>query len=353
MKLIKLEALRGFAALYVVLHHSLPHYWVLAGVNIGGLLRFGQEAVILFFLLSGFVINYAFETGKDKTFRSYFLKRFSRIYLPLTLIMLLGYLIVCARAGNFVDPELSNLGLNLLMLQDIGSLKPNTIVEPYLHNAPLWSLSYEWWFYMLFFPVCTYFKTEKAQSDFVFGLAIISAVAYVIHPNFVFRLLMYVGIWWAGVYLSRHYLRGLPMDFKALKRPILCLLAVCLILFAKVLAFISSGENASIGISPFLELRHVAFALSMIIAAILWNKYGWVGFNYTLKPFAKLAPISYVIYISHYYLVTDASYLSFIGNDYLEWLGYLVCLLVFSYTLEVILYPLLQRKFLKATMRQA
>ena len=90
MKVYKLEALRGFSLLYVVLHHSLPHKIIVAGINIGNLFRFGQEAVILFFLLSGFVINYAFQTGKNKTFRTYFLKRFSRIYIPLLIICCSG-----------------------------------------------------------------------------------------------------------------------------------------------------------------------------------------------------------------------------------------------------------------------
>lgn len=79
MKLEKLEALRGMAAIYVVLHHSIPHNLRLEELEIGFLFRFGQEAVILFFLLSGFVINYSFSRGNDKTFRTYFFKRFYRI----------------------------------------------------------------------------------------------------------------------------------------------------------------------------------------------------------------------------------------------------------------------------------
>ena len=111
MRLEKLEALRGFSAFYVVLHHSLPHNFILGGVNIGNLFRFGQEAVILFFLLSGFVINYSFQTTKDKTFRTYFFKRFSRIYIPLIIIMALGYMIESFKNGSLSNPELKALFL--------------------------------------------------------------------------------------------------------------------------------------------------------------------------------------------------------------------------------------------------
>ena len=135
MRLNKLESLRGFAAFYVVLHHSLPHFYILGGINIGNIVRFGQEAVILFFLLSGFVINYSFQFAKDKTFKIYFIKRFSRIFIPLLIIMALGYAIESFRAGFLVNPEIKSLILNLLMLQDISSLKPNVIVDPYTQKT--------------------------------------------------------------------------------------------------------------------------------------------------------------------------------------------------------------------------
>jgi hypothetical protein len=67
-----LDALRGLAALYVVLHHAYGLLWVgdyapaLAAAGelptwaaaIGGMFRFGRQAVLLFFVLSGFCIHY-------------------------------------------------------------------------------------------------------------------------------------------------------------------------------------------------------------------------------------------------------------------------------------------------------
>jgi peptidoglycan/LPS O-acetylase OafA/YrhL len=51
----QLDSLRGFAAAYVVVHHA----HLAPQSAFGNLLFFGQEAVILFFLLSGFVIHYS------------------------------------------------------------------------------------------------------------------------------------------------------------------------------------------------------------------------------------------------------------------------------------------------------
>ena len=69
-KIILADAVRGFAASYVFACHlvisSFPETarWTV-------LFRFGQEGVMLFFLLSGFVIMYSMETGSDKSFGTY------------------------------------------------------------------------------------------------------------------------------------------------------------------------------------------------------------------------------------------------------------------------------------------
>ena len=57
-RLWKLEGVRGFAALYVLIHH-LSHPLIGQSGLKALPFRFGQEAVIVFFLISGFVIEYS------------------------------------------------------------------------------------------------------------------------------------------------------------------------------------------------------------------------------------------------------------------------------------------------------
>ena len=151
MKFHRLEAVRGFAAFYVCLGHL-----VLAAFNDGGILRnvfkFGQEAVMVFFVLSGFVISWV--TSREgvprETFSQYFLKRFVRIYSVwfLALIAMFAMASATARAPVFESP--ARLIGNMLMLQDFENGKPAVICSPVYGNTPLWSLHYEWWFYMFF-----------------------------------------------------------------------------------------------------------------------------------------------------------------------------------------------------------
>jgi peptidoglycan/LPS O-acetylase OafA/YrhL len=340
-KLIKLEAIRGFAALYVVFHHTIHQFRIL-NFDLSFLFRFGQEAVILFFILSGFVIEYSYSKGKDKSFKTYFLKRFLRIYIPLFFVFITHFIIKSINTEVNIDWRI--LFGNIFMLQDVGSLKPNVIVPTFLGNSPLWSLSYEWWFYMLYFPLITFFK--KKSSLIVYTLGVISALTYIIYPNFFNRELMYLTIWWSGVEIARLYSQGKTINLKNLKYSLLVLTVITVILGVNVYL---SKNISTIGVHPILELRHFGFSLVAIFLALVWKKLRWIGFSPTIEIFSRFAPISYGVYISHYFLITGASYLdNIIHNNILKYILYISICLGFSYLIERIIYVKIARIVKKA-----
>lgn len=108
-----LDSVRGIAALQVVIHHSMlivPVFWAsvhgswneAAGVSqvfIYSPLHFfwvGHEPVILFFVLSGFVLTIPYTRTSLPDYKSFFVKRFFRIYMPYVTALLLG------AAGNMI-----------------------------------------------------------------------------------------------------------------------------------------------------------------------------------------------------------------------------------------------------------
>jgi peptidoglycan/LPS O-acetylase OafA/YrhL len=346
-KLEKLEALRGFAALYVVLFHALPQKFYFMGINVGALFRFGPESVILFFILSGFVIKYTFEKSKVKTFRHYFIRRFIRLYIPLFFIFILGYVLKCVHEGGLADPEWRQLGGNLLMIQDVITQKPNVLCGVYMGNGPLWSLSYEWWFYMLFFVLVTRIKPEKINL-WVSIISITAAFSYLFYPFFVNRLLMYFAIWWIGVKFATTYLnqekftiRSL-IPYGAVLLTITLILALNLYLNREVIHTYQFKYSAF----PIIEFRHFAFALITMFAAVFWQMNKWIGFDYIFGVFKYIAPCSYVIYISHTYLVVHATYLNFIPYRFLELLLYILVMIAFSWMVEVSLYSRIRKLIL-------
>ncbi len=343
MRLYKLEALRGFAAVYVVCHHSLPAHFTRFGIDWGYLIRFGQEAVILFFLISGFVIHYSQQHASDPSFRSYFLKRFTRIYIPLVFVFPMTYGFVSLQAGALVAPDWPTLFGNLLMLQNLANWGQQVIVDPYMSNKPLWSLTYEWWFYMLYFPLVSRIADSERRTRIVLLGSVVAAVGYLFFPNIVFRTLMYLGLWWCGVALAELYLRRARIDFAAIRLPLATLLVIDSILAWNFWWRLDLLPPGSLSNYPLIELRHFGFATVALIAAVSWQRIGWIGFDTVFKPFLIFAPISYGLYVSHYRIVHPRFYLAFIDNPYLEWAAAIALLVVIASLVERVAYPRMRK----------
>jgi len=339
VRLYKLEALRGFAAVYVVFHHSLPAHFVRFGFEWGTLTRFGQEAVILFFLISGFVIHYSYQRTTDRSFRSYFLKRFTRIYIPLLFVFPMAYGLVSLHEGAPTDPDWITLIGNLFMLQNLPNWGQEVIVKPYMRIMPLWSLTYEWWFYMLYFPLASRIASSDRRTRIVLIGSVLAAVGYLFFPNIVYRTLMYFGLWWCGVALAELYMRRAPIDFAAIRPLLATLLSIDAILILNFLWHRDLLPPGSLSTYPLIELRHFGFATVALIAAVSWHRVGWIGFDVIFRPFLIFAPISYGLYISHYRIVHQRSYLEFIGNPYLEWAAAIALLIVVASLIERVAYP--------------
>lgn len=101
-----LDSIRGLAALAVVLSHTaiaLPMFYAaLSGQSSNDffveiltftplhLLWTGHEAVILFFILSGFVLSLPYLNNRKLVYKNYLIQRFFRIYIPYIVIILIS-----------------------------------------------------------------------------------------------------------------------------------------------------------------------------------------------------------------------------------------------------------------------
>jgi peptidoglycan/LPS O-acetylase OafA/YrhL len=149
---IALDLLRGLAALAVLLFHVrassfdlslLPPAQKEIAFAIFGITRLGNEAVLVFFVLSGILVGgQIIARAQNGTFdlARYVVDRCTRIFPPLIPACLLTVIInlVVFHEGTGIAPLVANMiGLN-------------QILAPELHNnPPLWSLTYEIWFYVL------------------------------------------------------------------------------------------------------------------------------------------------------------------------------------------------------------
>ena len=337
--------LRGCASVYVFAGH------VYAGQSpdrtgiVAFILKFGQEAVMCFFLLSGFVIYYSHHLHHDHRFSTYLIRRSRRIFPIYLLALGLSYLVAIA-AG---DPHLDwgNLVGNIFMLQDFSAGKPGVWVDTFRGNVPLWSLSYEWWFYMMFFPI--YSKvSDRFQLPLVTILSLVGLFGYAIWPNQVCLFLLYFIMWWTGVELARTYCRGIRPTFYTQRGSVLVLATFCLFVPAVMLGLMARPEHLSFGFHPILEVRHFVACFIVLCLGLAWSELRWRGFTIVFGVFSFFAPISYALYVFHYPLTVYTAYLGSLANPYLRAAIAVAISLLLAYCAEV---PF-QRAFVRWTQRR-
>lgn len=190
-----LDLLRFAAALLVFIVHAnyerftdgLPALWRVAGL--------GNDAVMIFFVLSGFVIAYVSET-REKGVAIYFSARLARLWsvtVPaLALTLVLDY------TGKQLSPAMYDGSwfqdsnpifrtiANLFFFNEIWfwSIRP-------FSNGPYWSIGYEFWYYVIF--ASTLFLKGSTQKITIASLAIF------IGP----KILLLFPVWWVGVWAYR------------------------------------------------------------------------------------------------------------------------------------------------------
>ena len=190
-----LDGLRVIAAFTVLLSHIA--YERYTGTRYGFFRDYnlGSDAVVIFFVLSGFLIAYAAEM-RDRTLPAYAWSRATRLWsvaLPALLLTFvldrLGLLInPAAYFAPFYEPiplgELLARGLSFSNEWFLDSVRLGS-------NGPWWSLSYEAGYYALF--GAAFFLRGPAR------IAIMLAVAVLIGP----RPLLLLPVWLSGVVLWR------------------------------------------------------------------------------------------------------------------------------------------------------
>jgi peptidoglycan/LPS O-acetylase OafA/YrhL len=249
----------------------------------------GHQAVIVFFVLSGYLVGGSvLEDVLGGRFRwsAYFLNRVSRLYPALLLALIAGGLLdliglrwlnasgvytggYAPRIGSLYFDAAANLtwgtfAANLLMLE--------TVTAPPLGtNGPLWSLAYEFWYYLLFPALILAVTGGMGRRQRILGVVLVVALGSFLPLD----LVEYFGIWLLGAAVSR---LGRPRVHWALAAPV-CAVALAYARWASSLA----GD----------------YLLGAGVAALIWSL--------TDRPappvgrwHKRLAGFSYSLYITHF-----------------------------------------------------
>jgi exopolysaccharide production protein ExoZ len=166
-KLPALQALRGIAALLVVVHHvavmsqfdQIESPWVVALRD--NMRNFGSIGVAIFFVLSGFVITYSvFGKKNQPSATDFLLKRITRIYPPYFFYSVIAFLLYFV-STVMVNHSPADWGYLIKSFLFIPTYDSDGKFFPVLMVG--WTLIFEMYFYLLFFlALCcrrTYWQT--------------------------------------------------------------------------------------------------------------------------------------------------------------------------------------------------
>lgn len=305
-----LDGLRGVAAILVVIFHIFETFN--GGNRFAQIINHGYLAVDFFFLLSGFVVAYAYDDRWGKmTQWEFYKRRLIRLQPMVIMGMIIGAIFYYFQASDILFPQIAGMEVwKVILTMIIGftllPIPPSMEIRGWgeMHplNGPAWSLFFEYIANILYALIFRRFS-NKVLSVFVLIFAGLLINYTVFGPkgdviggwslnleqmNVGFTRLLYP--FFAGILLSR---LGKLIHIKGA-------FWVCSILITIVLALPRFGDENSLWMNGLYE-SFVIILIFPIIVAI--GAGGQIKSAFSAKICKLLGDISYPIYITHYPLI--------------------------------------------------
>ena len=207
-----LDELRGIAVLFVYVFHSLVASYAIYSIPWKGWLPdlaavplsfsmflpffFGGAGVAIFFTLSGFCIHLSHARSSDSSLRSYAWRRFTMIYPPYLMAMLLFLFIPPFGSLDLSQPRLLQLFSHMLLIHNFSATTLFGI------NASFWSIAIEMQLYVLY-PLILAIAARKGWGRAIAATALVEIGL---------RGLMAFG-WSTGVDLVPFWLTSSPLNY--------------------------------------------------------------------------------------------------------------------------------------------
>ncbi|KRB55705.1 acyltransferase [Flavobacterium sp. Root186] len=305
-----LDGLRGVAAILVVIFHIFETFS--GGNRFIQIINHGYLAVDFFFLLSGFVVAYAYDDRWGKmTQWEFYKRRLIRLQPMVIMGMIIGAIFYYFQASDILFPQIAGMPVwKLILTMFIGftllPIPPSMEIRGWgeMHplDGPAWSLFFEYIANILYALIFRRFS-NKVLSVFVLIFAGLLINYTVFGPkgdviggwslnleqmNVGFTRLLYP--FFAGVLLSR---LGKLIHIKGA-------FWVCSILITTVLALPRFGDENTLWMNGLYESFVIILIFPLIVAI---GAGGQIKSAFSAKICKLLGDISYPIYITHYPLI--------------------------------------------------
>ncbi|MDP1025804.1 acyltransferase [Sphingomonas sp. KR1UV-12] len=304
-----LDGLRGVAAVMVVIFHLFEAY--AGGDSHRQIVNHGYLAVDFFFLLSGFVIAYAYDDRwGGMTLREFFTRRLIRLQPMIVLGSLIGAVLFYTQAGRYFPLIAATPVWQMLLVMLLGMtllpLPPSLDIRGWdeMHplNGPAWSLFFE------YVANIAYALGMRRLSNRVVALLLVPAAALLADVAVFGPRGDLVGGWAldAGglkigfARLTFPFLAGMLLMRTGWRLPLRHGFAICAVLLAAALALPRVGGVGQDWMNGLYEVGCVVLLFPLIVA-IGAGQLEAEGRSVRIA--RVFGDLSYPLYITHYPLV--------------------------------------------------
>lgn len=292
----------------------------------------GHKLVMVFFVLSGYLIAFTVNK-KNKGSERYLVDRFSRLYSVVIPALIFTFLIDFL--GSHFNPlaytdqiapdhKLLRFVLNAAFLQQVWSFctKPSS-------NGPFWSISYEFWYYILYWVFC-YFKGIKQYI----GIAVVCLIIGL-------KIILLLPVWILGVLAYKY------SDQLIIKKSLANLVFLATLLFIIVLTFVWDfsvfSDRFVFGKAPLYFSSQFVFdwVYGLLVALNLFSlKFISLKFEPPLvleNVIKYLSSVTFSIYLFHLpILIFIGAIIPYNKSSYLQTISLLFVLVIFVCLISVI-----------------
>lgn len=316
------------------------------------LTNLGHQSVIVFFVLSGFLVggNAILDFQMNRfSWGSYFLNRFTRLYTVLIACLILGGLFDYIgmtwfdKFGAYSGGKFQSLNFNvstacnakvfvgnLLFLQTI-------FVAPFGSNGPLWSLANEFWYYLMCPLLLIPFFAKENKYKQLGSIAIFIICTLIVGQS----IMAYFPLWLWGLLLRLSLKKQWHFSFSHF--------FVAIFLFSLATTISRLSLLKKIGIEDYVVLQDYLIAITFGPTMLILNGLP-TGFCQSFLEDRKhfyLSGFSYSLYALHYpfLLCALSCFYTLTGSglkmqpDLLSWVIFAVALVVcylFSFAISLL-----------------
>jgi len=318
-RLRSIDALRGLAAMGVVLYHAVdqtekvvPNNLLRYPVKLAQLgSSFGYIGVFLFFVISGFCIHLQWAKSRaagktpQVTFGPFWKRRLRRLYPPYVIALALFLALSALTVGlNVTHFQIYDVGMHLLMLHN---LDPRTC---YSINGVFWTLAIEEQLYLAYFLLL--FLRARLGWGITLGICLLARIGWMAFSHAVW-VKAGVGVPVPEAAMSHWFtwaLGAISVEamFGLVKLPRWCRdlrLAGVLIVAASAVSYLlpSISKDTSIHTLSWIVMHPLwGLGFFIVVNKAVSSEQGWIKqlkLPLLVSVFATLGIFSYSIYLTH------------------------------------------------------